>query len=64
MENILNDKLIKLKFAFRDALQEFVEGLKNAEKLLSTLKPNSRFLKGVSKQIKDHKVFRKEVVSL
>ncbi|XP_049817745.1 dystonin isoform X11 [Aethina tumida] len=62
-----NDKKIKLEIAlkeateFHEALQEFVEWLTNAEKVLTNLKPVSRVLDSIQHQIEEHKVFQKDV---
>ncbi|XP_022254698.1 microtubule-actin cross-linking factor 1-like [Limulus polyphemus] len=67
--NKLNDRKIKLEIAlreatqFHDALQEFVDWLTNAEKYLSSMKPVSRVMDSVVKQIEDHKSFQKDLGS-
>ncbi|XP_044265469.1 microtubule-actin cross-linking factor 1 isoform X20 [Tribolium madens] len=62
-----NDKKIKLEIAlkeateFHEALENFVEWLTNAEKMLSNLKPVSRVLEIIQVQMEEHKVFQKDV---
>lgn len=62
-----NDKKIKLEIAlkeateFHEALEQFVDWLTNAEKVLSNLKPVSRVLETIQCQIEEHKVFQKDV---
>jgi dystonin len=61
------DKKIKLEIAlkeateFHDALQTFVNWLTNAEKILTNLKPVSRIMETILKQIEEHKIFQKDV---
>ncbi|CAG0880401.1 unnamed protein product [Darwinula stevensoni] len=65
--NRANDKKIKLEIAlkeateFHEALQEFVDWLTNAEKLLSNLSPVSRVMDTILEQIEEHKAFQKEI---
>ncbi|XP_064211549.1 dystonin isoform X38 [Tribolium castaneum] len=62
-----NDKKIKLEIAlkeateFHEALENFVEWLTNAEKILSNLKPVSRVLETIQGQMEEHKIFQKDV---
>lgn len=62
-----NDKKIKLEIAlkeaieFHNALQNFVNWLTNAEKVLNNLKPVSRVLETILTQIDDHKNFQKDI---
>nr|NVI78370.1 short stop [Cucujiformia] len=64
-----NDKKIKLEIAlkeateFHEALQNFVNWLTNAEKILTNLKPVSRVLETIQQQMEEHKVFQKDVAA-